>query len=57
MINEARIKNGLKELDLIFVDMILVDENEHSKKFSNKTSSTYIRQYLEELKKSQSLKE
>lgn len=47
MINKAREEAGLKPLDLVFVDMILADENKDTQnKFSNKTSSTYIREYL-----------
>ena len=47
MVNEAREKNGLPPLHCYFVDMVLVEEGE-SQKFSNKTSSSYIRQYLAE---------
>ena len=44
MINEARSKNGLKKLELIFVDMIFAsDKSLPENTFSNKTSSTYIR--------------
>ena len=47
MVNDARKKNGLNELDLIFVEMILVEEDANDdNKFSNKTSSTHIRAYL-----------
>lgn len=48
MVNDARKENGLSELDLVFVNMILVEENndDHENKFSNKTSSTYIREYI-----------
>lgn len=30
MINEARSKNELNEIELVFVDMILVEENEEN---------------------------
>ena len=44
MVNDERKKNGLKELDLVFVDMILVGEDSSDEnRFSNKTSSTLIR--------------
>ena len=44
MINEERSKLGFKPLDLVFVEMILAEEAKESQnKFSNKTSSTYIR--------------
>lgn len=48
MINQKRKENGLPEVDLVFVNMILVQENqdEVEEKFSNKTSSTYIREYI-----------
>ena len=47
MINDARTKNGLPSIELVFVDMILAEElKEDQNKFSNKTSSTYIREYL-----------
>ncbi len=46
MINEVRSKNGIKPLDLVFVDMILAETDVNSKNFSNKLSSTNIRQYL-----------
>lgn len=42
MVNDAREKNGLRAVQLVFVDMILADIEEKSQ-FSNKTSSTYIR--------------
>ncbi len=48
MINTARTKNDLPPLDLVFIDMILAEENvADPKSFSNKTSSSYIRQYLD----------
>lgn len=43
MLNEVRRKNGLRELELIYVDMIYCEEKPCGDKFSNKTSSTYIR--------------
>ena len=47
MVNEARTKNDLNTLALVFVDMILCEENANDdNKFSNKTSSTFIRAYL-----------
>ena len=48
MINEERAKRGLHPLDLVFVNMILAEEDkdDHEQKFSNKTSSTYIREYI-----------
>lgn len=42
MVNDTREKNGLRPVQLVFVDMILADIEEKSQ-FSNKTSSTYIR--------------
>lgn len=42
MVNDSREKNGLRPVQLVFVDMILSDIEEKSQ-FSNKTSSTYIR--------------
>eukprot|EP00350_Pseudokeronopsis_sp_OXSARD2_P014233 CAMPEP_0170550348 /NCGR_PEP_ID=MMETSP0211-20121228/8409_1 /TAXON_ID=311385 /ORGANISM="Pseudokeronopsis sp., Strain OXSARD2" /LENGTH=129 /DNA_ID=CAMNT_0010856847 /DNA_START=566 /DNA_END=951 /DNA_ORIENTATION=+ len=47
MINEARAKNSLPDLSLIFVDMILAHKEEDNQThYSNKTSSSYIRKYL-----------
>lgn len=48
MVNDARAANGLYELRLVFVDMILasVTEGERATQFSNKISSTYVREYL-----------
>lgn len=46
MINEIRINHGIKPLDLVFVDMILAEQDINNKNFSNKLSSTNIRQYL-----------
>ena len=48
MVNDARSAKGLEPLELVFVDMILaeVKEEERASQFSNKTSSTYIREYL-----------
>jgi len=44
MVNDAREKNGLPKVELVFVDMILAAEESGSiENFSNKTSSTYIR--------------
>ena len=47
--NKIRAEKGLSQLELVFVDMILNDNQESGEKaFSNKTSSSYIRQYLDE---------
>lgn len=45
IINKARADNGLPSVDLVFADMILVSEQEEQK-FSNKMSSTLIRNHL-----------
>ncbi|CDW78682.1 pantetheine-phosphate adenylyltransferase [Stylonychia lemnae] len=51
MINEARASRGLPPLDLVFVDIILAEEEKDNQiKFGNKTSSTQIRQYLSQQK-------
>ena len=50
LVNEARMNNGLKKLDLLFVDMILASSDEQEKNFSNKLSSTNIREYLSKQK-------
>lgn len=50
LVNEARINNGLHKLDLLFVDMILASSDEKEKNFSNKLSSTNIREYLSKQK-------
>ena len=42
MVNDTREKNGLRPVQLVFVDMILADIEEKSQ-FSNKTASTFIR--------------
>lgn len=54
MVNELRKKNGLNELDLVFVDMILVEENKEVEdhKFSNKASSTQIREFISKIEES-----
>eukprot|EP00347_Sterkiella_histriomuscorum_P023330 403335061 len=58
MINEARTKVGLNQVEMVFVDMILAEEQTDSQnKFSNKTSSTYIRQYLANKQKQQELEQ
>jgi pantetheine-phosphate adenylyltransferase len=51
MVNEARAKQGLRSLKLVFVDMILavVSEEDRCHQYSNKTSSTFIREYLSKL--------
>lgn len=46
MINDARQLNGLAAVDLLFVDMILADADSQEKNYSNKLSSTNIREYL-----------
>jgi phosphopantetheine adenylyltransferase len=47
MINEKRKENNLNELPLVFVDMIIAKVNEDTtEQFSNKMSSTLIREYL-----------
>jgi phosphopantetheine adenylyltransferase len=53
MINATREKNGLKPVELVFVDMVKVEETENDAKFSNKMSSTLIRQKLLELENEQ----
>ena len=50
MINETRAKNGLNSLDLLFVDMILASQDESEKNYSNKLSSSNIREYLSKQK-------
>lgn len=45
MINDARAKVNMKPLDMVFVDMIL-SEVGSQENFSNKTSSTRIREFL-----------
>lgn len=46
MVNEKRAENGLKPLKLVFVDMILAEKDLNSRNYSNKVSSTNIRQFL-----------
>ena len=52
MINEARFAKGFNPLDLVFADMILTSDPSSPRgdtevtSFSNKMSSTIIRQYL-----------
>ena len=47
MINEKRKENDISELPLVFVDMIIAKVNDDSgEKFSNKMSSTLIREFL-----------
>lgn len=54
MINEKRKENGLNTLDLVFADMVLCEEDpSEGNKFSNKTSSTLIRGYVSQKKKTQ----
>lgn len=49
MINEKRKENNLEPIELVFVDMVKVEETENDTKFSNKMSSTLIRQKLLEI--------
>ena len=53
MINSARQSNGLKPIEHVFCDMVLASRGLEygANEFSNKTSSTTIRQYIEEEKK------
>jgi hypothetical protein len=44
----------LEPIELVFVDMVKVEETENDAKFSNKMSSTLIRQKLEEMEKEKS---
>ena len=46
MINAQRKENGLEPVELVFVDMVKVEETETDAKFSNKMSSTLIRERL-----------
>lgn len=47
--NGIREKNGLSKCEIVFVDMIENEKQESGESaFSNKTSSSYIRQYLDE---------
>jgi phosphopantetheine adenylyltransferase len=46
MVNAKRKENGLDPVELVFVDMVKVEENETDAKFSNKMSSTLIRKKL-----------
>ena len=47
MVNDKRAENKLPPLNLVFVDMVLASTSEQgANNFSNKTSSSYIRQYL-----------
>ena len=53
MINNARQGNGLKPVELVFCDMVLASKglDYGASEFSNKTSSTTIRQFIEQEKK------
>ena len=44
----------MEPIELVFVDMVKVEETENDAKFSNKMSSTLIRQKLEEMEKEKS---
>lgn len=46
MINDVREKAGLKPVETAFVDMILAEQDLNDRNYSNKLSSTNIRQYL-----------
>jgi phosphopantetheine adenylyltransferase len=46
MINDMRSSTGLKPVDLVFANMILAENEASTLNFSNKLSSTNIRQYL-----------
>jgi len=53
MINQKREENGLPRVKLVFADMILAQESESEQEkinFSNKTSSTKIREYIQKHK-------
>ena len=48
-LNNTREQNGLPKLQFVIVDMILASKEETGEaKFSNKTSSSYIREYLDQ---------
>jgi len=49
MINNQRKDNGLEPIELVFVDMVKVEDTANDAKFSNKMSSTLIRQKMLEL--------
>lgn len=53
MINNQRKENGLEPVELVFVDMVKVEETENDTKFSNKMSSTLIRHKLLEIETTQ----
>ena len=46
MINAQRAENGLSQVELVFVNMILADHSPQEVNYSNKLSSTHIRKYL-----------
>ena len=46
MINDKRAAENLPPLQLVFVDMILAETKQAEPDYSNKLSSTHIRQYL-----------
>lgn len=48
MVNDQRAASGLKPVELVFVNMILAEHGakDKPKNFSNKVSSTHIREYL-----------
>ena len=49
MVDEIRQANGLEPLKHVLADMILVSKDEEGSKFSNKMSSTLIREHLANL--------
>jgi pantetheine-phosphate adenylyltransferase len=53
ILNVIRKERGLKECELVFVDMILADLDDEggSQNFSNKSSSTQVRKFLAEQQK------
>ena len=52
IINARRKENGLPELEIVYADMVKVsDSDDESQKFSNKMSSTLIREHLSKMKK------
>jgi phosphopantetheine adenylyltransferase len=49
MINDARVKNQLPPLEIVFAEMVLTEVIEGGEdQFSNKVSSTFIRKYISE---------
>lgn len=52
MINKTRMESGLQPLELVFVDMIMTktkdDKDDSDPVYSNKMSSSLIREYLDQ---------